>query len=222
MTTTPETEFRKGSVYDNYDLSAKVRRLEQALADLCLRVSQNHEAHEKALTALKVDQNQDAERISKLERKGDDMTVMMGDTRTDVLNIDGRARVLQGKVEQIDTVLDRDTGMLLSSLCKRVANLENRHYGETDRKAEAKRAPHGVSPDGVIHNFASVDSLGPATVTLDPLADSRGLSVCIDGHNMRGHFLIIPWEAIDKKRMAGVKAKTQQAQGDPLRPWWRQ
>lgn len=140
---------------------ARTEALAKAHADLCLRVSQNQEELKKALLALEQQcaavahshaqcMMTDARSIEKLEAKVGELTVMMGDTRTDVLNVDGRARVLQTKVEQIDTVLDHDTdSMLLSSLCKRVADLEDRHYGGADRRA----APVPIDP-----RFGSGDS----------------------------------------------------------------
>jgi hypothetical protein len=195
------------------ELQSANRAHVRAHADLCLRVSQNHDRHEKDLAALKPSQNQDAARVSKLEAAAEVARLQRDQLKCELM-------ALTERVEQIDAVLDHDTSQMrhatlasiLDSLIKRIDALE------------LKPPPsQGVSSEGVVHNFNSADSLGPATVTLDPLADSRGLSVCIDGHHMRGHFLIIPWEAIDRKRAQRDKAAESSNPGYPsAQPWWSQ
>lgn len=63
--------------------------------------------------------------------------------------------------------------------------------------------------DGIVHNFSASNMPGPASVTVDGVADSRGLLICVDGfrpatdgfHPAR-FFAIIPWRLIDAARKA--------------------
>lgn len=196
-------------------LDVKPEAVSQALGELHLRLESQSKLHRDL--CLRVSQNHDA------------LTGLLGDTRHDVVLLAEQQREsaeriskLEAKVEQIDNVLDHDTdSMLLSSLCKRVADLELRAADRPSPKPLNQL--RGSSVDGVVHNFGATDGYGFAAVTLDPLADSRGLSVCIDGHHMRGHFLIIPWEAITKKRAQRDKAAESINPGYPsARAWWRQ
>lgn len=80
--------------------------------------------------------------------------------------------------------------------------------------------PQHTQKDGIVHNFRTAEFLSNnphASVKLDALADSRGLSVCVDGHHMNGSYAIIPWELIDAKRAERDKAM----HGEDCKAWAR-
>lgn len=90
------------------ELQDAQRAIARSVDDLCLRVSQNNDALQKALYA----QEQQCATVAHSHAK-----CMMTNAHS--------IEKLETKVEQIDTVLDHDTdSMLLSNLCKRVTDLE--------------------------------------------------------------------------------------------------
>ena len=57
-------------------------------------------------------------------------------------------------------------------------------------------------PDGIEHNLREAAPLRTqsAVVRVDGLADSRGLTLMVDGHHVNGSYIIIPWATIDAER----------------------